>query len=68
MGSLSIWHWVLVIVELWLTVVFWIAAVRLLNRLGYSGWWSLLIIVPIVNVIAFSRLSKAQWPVLGPNS
>ena len=64
MGSLSVWHWLIVILEIWLAIIFWIAAVRVLNRTGYRGWWSLLILLPIINVIAFWRFSKASWPAL----
>ena len=62
MGSLSILHWVIVIAAIWLFVIFWISLVRILKRTGYSGWWSLLILIPIVNVIGIWRFSKARWP------
>lgn len=68
MGSISIWHWLIVIAEIWLLIAFWIAMVRILKRVGYSGWWSLLALVPIVNVIALWRFSKARWPALAPTS
>ncbi len=66
MGSLSIWHWVIVIAEIWLVAAFFIAIVRILRRAGYSGWWSLLTLIPVVNVMALWRFSKAQWPALAP--
>ena len=63
MGGLSIWHWVIVLVYIALVVTFFVSTVRILNRLGYSGWWSLLAIIPIANVIGLWRLSKANWPI-----
>jgi uncharacterized membrane protein YhaH (DUF805 family) len=65
MGLFSIWHWVMVIAIVWLNVAFWTAIVRILNRAGYSGWWSLLTLVPVVNIVALSRFSKATWPASG---
>jgi uncharacterized membrane protein YhaH (DUF805 family) len=61
-GEFSIWHWVIVIAVIWLNVAYWIAMVRILNRAGYSGWWSLITLVPVINIIALSRFSKAAWP------
>jgi hypothetical protein len=62
MGTLSIWHWLIFLASAWLSVVYWIALVRILNRTGYRGWWSLLSLVPVVNVVALWRFSKAAWP------
>jgi hypothetical protein len=39
-----------------------IAAVRILHRTGYSGSWSVVALVPIVNVIMLWIFSKADWP------
>jgi uncharacterized membrane protein YhaH (DUF805 family) len=66
MGGISIWHWFIVIVYVCLTVVFFIALVKILNRTGYSGWWSLLVLIPVVNVIALWQFSKARWPATEP--
>ncbi len=67
MGGLSIWHWVLFVAIIWLAVANWIAIVRILHRTGYSGWWSLLAFIPIVNVIALWRFAKARWPAVMPS-
>jgi uncharacterized membrane protein YhaH (DUF805 family) len=64
---MTTFHWVILVVELLLSVMFWIAMVRILKRTGYSGWWSLLILVPIDNVIALWIFSKATWPALTPS-
>jgi uncharacterized membrane protein YhaH (DUF805 family) len=62
MGSISIVHLAILFAQLCFVVVSWIAVVRILNRTGYSGWWSLLGLIPIVNVIALWIFSKAKWP------
>jgi hypothetical protein len=64
MSDLSIWHWlVILIVGLFLWAF---AAIfgRILHRAGYSRWWMLTILVPIVNVIMVWIFAFAQWPVL----
>jgi uncharacterized membrane protein YhaH (DUF805 family) len=66
MSGISIWHWGIVILYVCLTVVFFVALVRILNRTGYSGWWSLLVLIPVVNVIALWQFSKARWAATEP--
>ena len=53
---------VFVILYIAMFAVMFIATVRILNRRGYSGWWSLLMIVPVANIIGLWQLSKARWP------
>ena len=43
-----------------LIIPFW----QLFSKAGYSGWWSLLMIVPVVNVIALYVLAFSNWPSL----
>ena len=64
MGSLSVFHLLFLLIYLLLIVVYWVSLVRILNRAGYSGWWSLLTLVPFVNIYALWRFSKAPWPAL----
>ena len=56
---MSIFHWLVVLGYAFL-VCFPIA--RILRRLGYSGWWSLLAIVPLVNLVAVWILAFGRWP------
>jgi uncharacterized membrane protein YhaH (DUF805 family) len=39
-------------------------ASRTLVKAGYSGWWALLLLFPIANLIAIAVLGGADWPVL----
>jgi len=50
----------MLILGLILIVPFW----QLFSKAGYSGWWSLLMIVPIVNLIALYVLAFSSWPSL----
>ncbi len=45
-------------------VVIVIAYVRIVQKAGYSGWWVLVGIVPILNVVMFLVFAFSRWPVL----
>ena len=59
MGAYSPVHWAIVVVILFL-VCFPVA--RILRRLGFSGWWALVWIVPLVNLIALWVFAYRPWP------
>jgi uncharacterized membrane protein YhaH (DUF805 family) len=48
MGSLSIMHWLVVLI---IAGVYVIPAVKILRQAGYSGWWVLISFVPFGNII-----------------
>jgi len=37
---------------------------QLFSKAGFSGWWSLLMIVPIVNLLTLYVLAFSSWPSL----
>ena len=45
-------------------VVYFVPLVKILNKAGYSGWWSLLVVVPLVNIVMFWVFAFADWPAL----
>jgi uncharacterized membrane protein YhaH (DUF805 family) len=47
-------------------VLLWLPA-RVLHKAGYSRWWSLLVLVPLVNLIMLWVFALADWPVLRKN-
>ena len=59
MGGISIFHWLIVLTAA-LFVCFPVA--RILRRLGFSGWWAILWIVPLVNLIALWVFAYRPWP------
>jgi hypothetical protein len=59
MGSFSIWHWLIVIT--WL-VAFMVPAWRITKKAGFPGALSLLLLVPLVNVIAIWVFAFVKWP------
>ena len=40
---------------------------RIVNRAGYSRWWLLTLVVPVLNVIMLWAFAFASWPVTLPH-
>lgn len=62
MGGLSIFHLLIVLIYLGFVVLFWISVVRIAHRTGLSGCWTVLLVIPLVNIFVVWRFSKARWP------
>jgi uncharacterized membrane protein YhaH (DUF805 family) len=65
MGSLSIFHFLIVILVL---VIFIVPVVKIIQKAGYSGWWTLLWFVPFANIIMLWVFAFAEWPNLARRS
>jgi uncharacterized membrane protein YhaH (DUF805 family) len=37
---------------------------RIFQRTGHSGWWAILIVVPLVNIIMLWVFAYIRWPAL----
>jgi hypothetical protein len=37
---------------------------RILRRTGHSGWWSLLVFIPLVNLCSLWLLAFVRWPAI----
>lgn len=59
MGDLSIFHWLIVIAVLAIWVI---PAVKIVQKAGYSGWWILLAIVPLANLVMLWVFAFSDWP------
>jgi uncharacterized membrane protein YhaH (DUF805 family) len=59
MDSFSVWHWVVVLA---LALVWLVPAAKILAKAGYSGWWCVLLLVPVINIVAYWAFAFAQWP------
>jgi hypothetical protein len=44
-------------------IVWLVAWAQIFSKAGYSGWLSLLFLVPIVNIILFLWFAFSTWPV-----
>lgn len=60
MGTFSILH-LLVLILMALPVWFFAKAVK---KAGYSPWWALLGLIPIVNLVMLWVFAYAKWPSL----
>jgi len=52
-------------IVVWL--IFAIAYIRIIQKAGYSGWWILIALVPIVNVVMFLVFAYSRWPIQREN-
>jgi len=59
MEGLSAWHWLMLIA--WIIAVV-IPTARILGRLGYSGWWAVIVPIAPLNVIGLWVLAFSRWP------
>lgn len=48
-------------VAMW--VIFLIAYVKIISRAGYSGWWVLVMFVPILNIVMLLIFAFKEWPI-----
>jgi hypothetical protein len=59
MGSFSVWHWLIVI--FW-CAIFIVPAWRIASRAGFPGALSLLIVIPIINIVLLWVFAFVKWP------
>lgn len=63
MGAFSIWHWLIVLI---LTSPFWLLPMlpisEVLKKAGFSRWWALLYLLPLINLVALFVFAYSQWP------
>ena len=45
-------------------VIYFVPLVKILHKAGYSGWWSLLMLVPILNIVMLYVFAFADWTAL----
>ena len=64
MGLGPLWQTVILLVPLAIVVlVVWMVS-RVLRKAGYSGWWSVTALVPLVNLVMLWMFAFADWPAL----
>jgi hypothetical protein len=64
-NGLSIWHWLIVILYIFLVVY---PVARILGRLGYSKSFSIVALIPGINLIGLWVLAFMRWPNEGPTA
>jgi uncharacterized membrane protein YhaH (DUF805 family) len=55
---------VFLLIYLAVAVLMIVATVKILSKAGYSGWWVLIGLVPIANVVMFVVFAFSDWPAL----
>lgn len=58
-GNISIWQIVFILLLVISPILLFSPIAR---KAGYSGWWSLLMIVPIVNLVMIWVFAFVKWP------
>jgi len=59
MDTLSVWHWLIVLIYITAIVV---PCWRIVSKAGYAGAWALLVLIPLVNVILLWVFAFSRWP------
>lgn len=42
-----------------------VATVKIVTKAGYSGWWVLIGLIPLVNIVFYFIFAFSRWPILG---
>ena len=61
-GGISIWSLLLIASILVLILIPLLVFVPAVRKTGFSGWWALLVYVPLVNIVMFWVLAFVEWP------
>ncbi|TAI62533.1 hypothetical protein CWO89_29240 [Bradyrhizobium sp. Leo170] len=61
MGSLSIWHWIIVIIA---AAIYGVPVSKILARAGRSPWWTIAFMIPLLNLVAIWVFAYSRWPAL----
>ena len=60
MASLSMWHWIILLIFLAIYIVpLW----RILNKAGFHGALAFLSLIPLVNIVLLWVFAFVKWPV-----
>jgi uncharacterized membrane protein YhaH (DUF805 family) len=62
MGTFSVWHWLIVLFGLGVVGFFLWSYARIAKKAGFSGWWCLIMFVPIVNIVMIWIFAFVKWP------
>jgi hypothetical protein len=59
MGNVSIFHWLIILIG---AIVVIYPSTRILRRAGFSPWWGVLMVVPLLNLVLMWVFAFAKWP------
>jgi hypothetical protein len=61
MGSLSAVHWLLIVI--W-GILIGLPVAKIISKAGYSKWWAIISIFPLVNLVGLWVFAFSKWPSL----
>lgn len=61
MGGISIWQLIIIVVYAAIIVL---PVWKITTKAGYNGWFSLIMIIPLANLIYLYFLGFSNWPSL----
>jgi hypothetical protein len=57
------WHWVMaIIMPVLMIVLVGVPVANILHRAGRSRWWTILVFIPLLNLIGLWAFAFARWP------
>ena len=59
MSSFSLWHWLIVLI---LLLVYVCPISKIIKKAGFSPWWSLVSMLPVINIVALWVFATVEWP------
>ncbi len=59
-GGISIWQ---LIIILFIILIPLLIFRPIAKKAGYSGWWALVMVIPLVNLVMIWVFAFAKWPV-----
>ena len=63
MSGMSPVHWIIVLSVLAVQAV---PVVRILQRTGHSGWWTIAYFIPVIGWLSVWIFAFSPWPAVGP--
>ena len=55
----SMWQWLTIAT---FCVISLIPAARILRRTGFSVWWAIFLVIPLLNLLALWVIAYMRWP------
>lgn len=68
MVGVSIWSLIIIAFLLILTVAWTLLLARIVGKAGYSKWWAIVTLIPLLNIIFIWVFAFSKWPILASES
>jgi Na+-driven multidrug efflux pump len=68
MGGISIWQIIIILIMLGLSVAWTLLLARIVGKADFNKWWTVISLVPLLNIIFVWVFAFSKWPVLEPEA